>query len=503
MSVKKTDLGPLEKISSGGFAEVYRANSAFRLRGSTMPLAYKEFTTEEAQQARASAAAVLFRDGLNPADRDDLDKHTAWPRALVEDEGNVTGLLMPLIPPDFFCGLIDPDTGRKTSKPLEMQWLVATKAQLDAAEVELPTVDKAQRLALLAQLAYAIGRLHKHGWVYGDLSFKNAVFALNPPRMMLIDCDGAASVRDPRRQQAHTPFWAPPECEKSAGPRYLDQQDTITDVYKLGLAILRCLSPGTGVSSAKDAARLAGELDPAGLDLVSRALSGDRALRPTAKDLWAYLNAELKRRVRPPELIYAQLATPLRVRGMDARVEWEIRNVSEVTIQVGGSPPEAVASNGRPQVHIIRRPQRSGPVTIEAANQYGAFRIDLGELTLYEIPPFDPKSLTGILPGLPSVPRIDAFALDRLAPALATVPRVALPELPSLPSVPTAELGGVIRNMLPGAGVAGAPELPDLGTLIAGPARELAALLTSQAREFAESRRDLDLTALADTEDDS
>ena len=34
-------------------------------------------------------------------------------------------------------------------------------------------------------------------WVYGDLSFKNAAFAIRPPRMILLDCDGAADLGRP------------------------------------------------------------------------------------------------------------------------------------------------------------------------------------------------------------------------------------------------------------------------------------------------------------------
>jgi serine/threonine protein kinase len=241
MRVKKTDLGTLGELAEGGFGKVYRVPD-YHLPSDPEDLAYKEFTKEKAQQAHASQAAVAFRDGLSKADRADLDLYAAWPRAVVEEGGVVVGLLMPLIPDDFFCELIDDETGDRATMPREMQWLIASQAQRDAAEVDLPSVDKAQRLTLLAQLVYAVGRLHKRGWVFGDLSFKNAVFAVDPPRMMLIDCDGAASVKDPRRKQAHTPFWIPPECEKTPGAVYADIQDTVTDVYKLGLAILRCLS---------------------------------------------------------------------------------------------------------------------------------------------------------------------------------------------------------------------------------------------------------------------
>ena len=119
-----------------------------------------------------------------------------------------------------------------------MQWLVATPAQRAANGVDL--VDT-KRLVMLAQLVYVVGRLHKRGWVFGDLSFTNAVFAVNPPRMMLIDCDGAAASRPPPRSGAHARLWYRPSARRG-----FDEQDTMTDAYKLGLAILRCLSPGTG-----------------------------------------------------------------------------------------------------------------------------------------------------------------------------------------------------------------------------------------------------------------
>ena len=164
-------------------------------------------------------------------------------------------------------------------------------------------------------------------------------------------------------------------------------QDKATDVYKLGLAILRCLNPGKGAATMKDPSRLVGQLDQAGVDLIARALDQDPARRPTAKELYAYLRGVVASRIAPPEVIAARLATPMRVRGMDARVEWQIANVSEVTIRVGTNAPMTVPVTvmGGPQLHAF--PARdSGPVTIEARNRYGAVRVDLGDLELYEIP---------------------------------------------------------------------------------------------------------------------
>jgi uncharacterized protein YegL len=104
---------------------------------------------------------------------------------------------------------------------------------------------------------------------------------------MLLDCDNAAPVADLQRQQPLTLSWVPPELEgKRPGGRL---QDPASEVYQLGLAILRCLTPGAGAAVATDPARLAGVLNATGIDLVTNALSADRSTRPTAGELARYL----------------------------------------------------------------------------------------------------------------------------------------------------------------------------------------------------------------------
>ena len=252
--IQKADLGSLTLLAEGAFGEVYRVPE-YRLPGDPMELAYKEFTQEQAVRAKSAAAAVAYRAGLSPAEQADLDSRAVWPRMLVEEpRDTVKGLLMPLIPAEFFCRLADPLTGVLVDRPLEMTWLASSAGQRAAAQLALREVNKLDRLILLGQLVYAIGRLHKHGWVFGDLALRNAVFALDPPRVLLLDCDGAAPLSDPSRRQATTPYWDPPECPPR-GPQRL--QDDRTDVYKLGLAILRCMAPGKGAATAMSPDRLA------------------------------------------------------------------------------------------------------------------------------------------------------------------------------------------------------------------------------------------------------
>jgi hypothetical protein len=447
MKVRKTKLTKLTPLAEGGFGKVYRVDG-FTLPGDKAPLAYKEFTADHDAQGRSAQAAVAFRAGLGPTDQAELDFYCAWPRAVVTDgRGKVCGLLMPLIPGDYFCKLADAD-GKMTDKPREMGWLIAGTVQRQAARIDLGEVDNTRRLLLLAQLVYAIGRLHRHGWVFGDLSFKNAVFTPDPPRVMLLDCDGAADLLDLGRKQSSTPYWDPPECPINpppGQPRRQDLQDAVTDTYKLGLAILRCLTPGKGSSTARSSDRLDRELDPAGTRLVARALSADRTARPTAKELYAYLYGVAAPRTADPEIRMARLARPVVLSGLDARIEWQISNADRITVSAGANFSAQVDPAAYPRGFTFRA-RESGPVRIEAGNRFGAVTADLGELTVYELPPF---TVTCDYLPTPQVPTLRAFSLEPVTNVLASRPDPG-GHLPEIPPVPSLSSYGLVEGLRPG-----------------------------------------------------
>lgn len=503
MPVMKADLGPLTKISEGGFGVVYRVPT-YRLPGNpTAPLAYKEFTKDEVEQARTAERSVIFRELLSPADRTDLDRRAVWPLALVSDGRAVTGFVMPLIPGDFFFEMTYAPTGQKTTELRDLKWLNATRKQL-AANGLSADVDLVERLALLAQLVYCVARLHKHDWVFGDISFSNAAYALGPPRMILLDCDGAASVAAAAVRPAVSTFsWEPPECE------LLNFTTKATDVYKLGLATLRCLNPDGAGATIKDPQRLAGQLDAAGVELMKRALSPDPALRPEAKELYRYLRAVLNTLIAPPEVLMARLLTPVRPRGSDARVQFAARNVPEVTITVGGGAPMTVpvSAPGQPQVHAFPA-QASGRVILEAKNRFDVVRVDLGELETFAVPQIDLASITGSLPRF-SVPWMESFNADVLAPALQATPKIDVPQIPQFPSMATGDLPRKLREgVLQDADLAGAlrlpriadmARLPGLDALAGAPLRAVAESLTDAAALAAEAQRPAYLNAMANT----
>ncbi|GII62311.1 hypothetical protein Skr01_23960 [Sphaerisporangium krabiense] len=426
MSVREADLGSLTYIAEGAFAKVYKVEG-YTMPGDRAPLAYKRFTQAYDQQARSAAATVAFRDGLSSRERDDLDRFSTWPRALVEDRpGNVSGLLMALIPQELFSRYLD-ENGALGSRPLLMEYLISTAEQRALAQVDLDDVPLTERLILLAQLVYVIARLHRHGWVFGDLSFRNVAFGVNPPRLMLLDCDGAASLTDDRRSQASTPFWQPPEC-----PHAGDRQDDVSDVYKLGLAILRCLTPGKGAATTTSVERLAGELDDEGAGLLARALSRDRAVRPAARELYAYLKRTVTRRTAPPRVVRMELLTPYRVRGQDVRVEWEVEDADELEVRVGQAAPVTLDPAAHPGGYVFR-PAESGRLVVVARNRYAEVTVDLGDLELYELPPFDASMAR--LPRVPA-PRLEPFRPPVAAAALRGRPRITVgSEVVTMPSL--------------------------------------------------------------------
>ena len=473
--IAKSSLGPLTPLAKGGLGQVYRVGG-YHLPGDPADLAYKEFTSHVAEQANSARTAVEFRAGLDLAGQVDLDSHAAWPRALVEEpRNNVIGLLMPLIPADFFCPMEDPDTGQLEPKPLEMSWLAASAQQRAAVRLALRDVSKLERLILLGQLIWAIGRLHKLGWVFGDISLRNAVFALDPPRVLLLDCDGAAPLTDLARQQPNTPFWFPPEITN--GRQSL--QDERTDVYKLGLAVLRCMTPGKGSASATSAAGVGPALDPEGETLVTRVLGTDRGQRPPARELYDYFYRVVSALVLPPEVTMARLRHPFRVRGQDVRIDWQISNARVVTVFAGQQRLQV--DLGQQPDGCSFRPYESGPVAIEVGNRFGTLRRELGDVTLYDLPPFKVDFDFLPTPQVPRLPEVPTAALERVA---ATAPAARLPEIPMVPAPDSFRL---VQSLMQSATLP--VPLPQFSAAVAEASAALSAALQAQATQVGASVR--------------
>ncbi len=421
--VPKSQLGTLEFIAEGGAGRVHRVVNP--VSGLPSPLAYKEVRTDvdpKVQQAakKAMVDAVVLRDAMPAADQAELDTVTTWPFALVEDGGADVGVLMPLLGPDFFIATKPPGkpAGRRV---FELQLLSASDKLIQGLGIDRSEADDdLVRLALMARLAYAFELIHRHpdGLVYGDLNLKNAAIATNPPRLMLLDCDGVARLSDQSRDQMLTLFFKPPEIV--SGQQRL--QDKQTDVYKLGLCVIRGLARGPGVtqiSSPTNNSMIPGLLDQTGIDLLERAVGADRSRRPTAEDLKDYLVERVHTLVQPPELLSAAINCRTLLRGSQAIVTWSHRHATKLRIHgVNGFEVQIPDPDGHPHGYAIQ-PPTSGPILVEAINKHGTDQIEAGYIDYCELPPFDiQQQLQGFLPRL----AMPEFAPVQIPDALAALP---------------------------------------------------------------------------------
>lgn len=474
MRVSEKSLGNRKLLSEGGYGRVYRLED-YRLPADPAQLAYKEFTADLAGQGRSAERAVDFRDAMSPAAQADLDQVAVWPRALVEDQaGTVIGLLMPLIPKDFFFKGEDAMTGEEKDLTRGIEWLFSDAAYLAKAQVDIPYPDPTERLILLGKLVYAVGRLHKLGWVFGDISGKNAVWALRPPRVLLLDCDGAAPLSDNSRAQGNTPTWDPPEFGSAHG----SLQTEVTDVYKLGLAMLRAL---TQTQQAKEPGRLAASqvVEKTGAMLIARAVNDDPRVRPTAKELYAYLQRVVAAVALPPQVAFARLRKPFLLRGQDARVDWQITNAMEATVSASGQDHHVDLRQHFDGYSF--RADQSGPVTLTVSNNLGSLVFDLGEISLYELPPLSVSIPALPVPRIPGLPRL---SLDSMTPILSKVPAIQLPALPPVPSLQTYD---VVDTLTRTATIIMAP--PDIAAAVLDASRVVARVLWDDANRRAEAAR--------------
>lgn len=481
LPVPRSDLGKLEFIDDGSFGTIYK--TAYTLRDST-ELVYKEYKVGAAGRGRVNSGAsaekaVRFRDDLlihNPGAPLELDKYFAWPREVVIDDATnkTCGFLMPLAPTEFFW-----QQGQQANLPRTLDWLTTTEQFWRANQVDLSDITATDRLFLMVQLVYAIALLHKEGWVFGDLSFTNVAFALYPPRLMLFDCDDSAELTDPHREeQPHSPNWRPPEC---LGSQPLKQQDFVTDVYKLGLAIVRCLKPGPGTTTTKDVTRLADILDADGMQLLTETLSSDRSARPTAKELFTYLEGLTAPRMVPPLITHADLVTPLLPPGANARVNWQIDGAEKIRVFFGDNPAQEVlvADPVDSPDGCAFAVTQSGSVTIEASNRYGTVRRVIGDVALFEIPQFSFDPLTMPRPQVPPVPGYTAAPLPPL-PA-------GHPGAPAIPPVPSPQYADALRDLAPGRDITSPGA--HINTVLDGSRSALDALYAENERFSAGLRR--------------
>ena len=275
--IDRADLGDLgDRLGKGGQATVHRLPS-LRLPDVAGEGVYKHYHVGH-QPPHGLRAIVRARSKLAAPVRARLDEIASWPARVVIDRGVICGVVMPLIPGSFFDHRRLP-SGKVSTLPREVQSLFIGPELAARAGLAFP--DTTERLAVCRDLAGALALLHENGLVFGDINAKNELFRTGAaPSVMLVDCD-AVRIRGsaPVVRQLNAPDWAPPEGA------VLTQA---TDLYKLGLFILRTLSPGPQASTSRSPQRLRSVLDTEGRRLLGAALADLGRLRPQAAEWESY-----------------------------------------------------------------------------------------------------------------------------------------------------------------------------------------------------------------------
>ena len=280
IEVGRSQLGRLgSMIGSGGQAQVYDLPD-LTLPDSGGHLVFKRYRpglgpSRTLIQTIAIRAQLRSSDGWSKITK--LDSIAAWPvRVVVSADGSVEGLILPRIPDSFFQTLLLPSGSSRTS-PRDTQFLFIPADRV--IRLGVPVASRQQRLEICRDFAGALAFLHDElDVVFGDINPRNILFRLIPePSIMLVDCDAV------RRRgsmatvpQLNAPDWDPPE-----GSQVLSKS---TDCYKLGLFILRCLTPGLFSSVNRDPTRANTTLGNIGLGMLETALIGPPTQRPSADD---------------------------------------------------------------------------------------------------------------------------------------------------------------------------------------------------------------------------
>lgn len=104
----------------------------------------------------------------------------AWPLQPVVSGSTLRGFVMPRIPPQFYVTV----AGRRVEA--QIQYAIPKAGSVFLPDV-LPT--DTQRLEIVQRVAIFLDVLHRNDCVYGDVSWGNMLYSLNPTTLFVLDVD--------------------------------------------------------------------------------------------------------------------------------------------------------------------------------------------------------------------------------------------------------------------------------------------------------------------------
>ncbi|MCD2196145.1 hypothetical protein LQ327_22490 [Actinomycetospora endophytica] len=413
------DLEPLGlMLGFGGEAVVHEAAN-LQLAETDAELVYKRYRAPGL--ADTAHDVVAARLALSGSDRSRLDSLTTWPLRRVVDAGVLHGVVLPRIGPAYIRTMTVPGTGTTKTGPREAQGLMVPEPHGTRVLGATAVPNRDARLVVCRDLAAALMLLHdRMGLAYGDLSAKNVLVRLEEhPRILLIDCD-AARPSGSGTTTLHSPDWNPPE----GGPA-----TTASDAYKLGLFVLRALTPVAPGSYNRDPSWAINELDADGFDLLRRSLHTDPQRRPRAAEWYVHLSRLLGDPVVPPRFLGCGLSVTVVAPGDTTTVLWRLDEPGEVTVTSHGrtlGSVSAPAGRGRREVS----PTTSGVLRLRASNAAGEQDTAAGAVVV-----LSPHPTADLPVPMPSLPR-EGLPAAPVPPPLNLPPAVYGSTLTAFPPVP-------------------------------------------------------------------
>jgi hypothetical protein len=374
LTVERDTLGPLGNVLGKGAEAVVHELPDFRLPDAHSPLVYKEYRV--ARPARYDLLQTVHaRLDLTSASRDRLDAMAAWPCRVVTDQDATVGIVMPRIPGSFFDEIVLLGGGGTESSLREIQNLFIPEAL--AKRIGRPVLQLPERLAVCRDFAAALSFLHNEmRVVFGDINPRNAVYRLREaPLVMFLDCDGVRPLGTvATAPQLNAPDWVPPE----GGALSLS-----SDLYKLGLFILRCLAPGAGASILYDPT-LANGLDDVGRDMLRAALTADPRTRPTARAWHVHLSRLTGEPIEPPKVLDVGLDREFTIAGHPVELRWSIQDALTVEVLADNRRFTLDGRPGRGSFPLVV--DRTSYVQVRAVNEAGMDNRVLGPIAVVDLP---------------------------------------------------------------------------------------------------------------------
>lgn len=208
-------------FATGGAAQLFRG------RGRDRELVYKRYLApvRDPEPLRKLLAVVDVGRTVFPGGAVALGSSpqasVCWPTDVDHDPaGAVTGVVMPLVPAEFF---------RPQGNARTLTFMITARANPPSAWV---------RVSVLIRVAEIFAWLSANGLAHGDFSDANIVWREAPsPGAVLIDADGLQPADRIEPKGMKTPHWVDPRVVTGA----ITAHDRYSDWYALALAMYRGL----------------------------------------------------------------------------------------------------------------------------------------------------------------------------------------------------------------------------------------------------------------------